>query len=46
VRVKVHRLRKRFGKMLRDEIATTVVDPTEVGEELRHLLSAVGRQAS
>ena len=43
VRVAVHRLRKRFGRLLRDEIAATVADPAEVGEELRHLLTAVGR---
>jgi RNA polymerase sigma factor (sigma-70 family) len=43
VRVAVHRLRKRFGRVLREEIAATVADPTEVGEELRHLLTAVGR---
>ena len=38
VRVAAHRLRKRFGRMLRDEIAATVADPADVGEELRHLL--------
>jgi RNA polymerase sigma factor (sigma-70 family) len=43
VRVAVHRLRKRFGRLLRDEIAATVADPTDVGDELRHLLSASGR---
>jgi len=42
VRVAVHRLRKRFGAVLRDEIAGTVADPADVGEELRHLLAAVG----
>lgn len=43
VRVAVHRLRKRFGGLLRDEIAATVADPADVGDELRHLLSASGR---
>ncbi len=43
VRVAVHRLRKRFGHLLRDEIAATVAEPIEVGEELRHLLTVVGR---
>lgn len=43
VRVAVHRLRKRFGRILRDEIAATVADPADVGEELRHLLASVGR---
>jgi RNA polymerase sigma-70 factor (ECF subfamily) len=44
VRAAVHRLRKRFGRILRDEVAATVLDdPAEVGEELRHLLTVVGR---
>jgi RNA polymerase sigma-70 factor (ECF subfamily) len=43
VRVALHRLRKRFGILLRSEIAATVADPAEVGEELRHLLTTVGR---
>jgi RNA polymerase sigma-70 factor (ECF subfamily) len=43
VRVALHRLRKRFGSLLRSEIAATVADPAEVGEELRHLLTTVGR---
>jgi RNA polymerase sigma-70 factor (ECF subfamily) len=42
-RVAVHRLRKRLGSLLREEIAATVADPAEVGEELRHLLTVVGR---
>ena len=43
VRVAVHRLRKRLGRVLREEIAATVADPADVGEELRHLLATVGR---
>ena len=35
----VHRLRKRYGQCLRAEIAETVVDPSQVDAELRHLLS-------
>lgn len=38
VRVAVHRLRGRFGELLRDEIAATVEDPGDVDAELRHLL--------
>ena len=34
----VHRLRKRYGQCLRAEIAETVVDPSHVDDELRHLL--------
>lgn len=37
----VHRLRRRFGDLLRDEIAATLADPADVESELRHLLSAV-----
>jgi RNA polymerase sigma factor (sigma-70 family) len=39
VKVTVHRLRQRFGELLRDEIAQTVNDPAEVDDELHHLLS-------
>ena len=41
VRVLVHRLRKRFGVLLRTEVAETVSDRAEVDEELRHLFSAI-----
>ena len=43
VKVAVHRLRKRFGKYLRLEIAETVVDPADVDDEVRHLLQVVRR---
>jgi RNA polymerase sigma-70 factor (ECF subfamily) len=43
VRVALHRMRKRLGTILREEIADTVADPADVGEELRHLLTTVGR---
>jgi RNA polymerase sigma-70 factor (ECF subfamily) len=42
VKVAVHRLRKRFGQLLRDEIDRTVADPEEREAELRHLLEVVG----
>jgi len=41
VRGAVHRLRKRFGKMLRAEVAETLADPSEADDEIRHLLSVV-----
>lgn len=41
VRGAVHRLRKRFGKMLRAEIADTVADPAEADDEIRHLLAVI-----
>jgi RNA polymerase sigma factor (sigma-70 family) len=43
VRVAVHRLRRDVGAALRRTIAETVGDPTEVDDELRYLLSVVGR---
>jgi RNA polymerase sigma factor (sigma-70 family) len=39
VKVSVHRLRQRYGELLRDEIAQTVNHPADVDDELRHLLS-------
>jgi DNA-directed RNA polymerase specialized sigma24 family protein len=41
VKAAVHRLRQRFGRLLREEIAQTVADPAEVDDELRHLLAVV-----
>lgn len=43
-RVAVHRLRRRFGQVLRDEVARTVTDPGEVEAELRWLLTTVRAQ--
>jgi RNA polymerase sigma-70 factor (ECF subfamily) len=43
VRVALHRSRKKLGQLLREEIAATVADPADVGEELRHLLTTVGQ---
>jgi RNA polymerase sigma-70 factor (ECF subfamily) len=41
VRVAVHRLRKRYRGLLRDEIAQTLEDPAQVAEELRSLQAAL-----
>ena len=41
VKVGVHRMRKRFGEILRDEIAQTVADPEQIDDELRNLLRAL-----
>jgi RNA polymerase sigma factor (sigma-70 family) len=41
VRVALHRLRRRFGELLRQEIAQTVAGPAEVDEEIRQLFSAL-----
>jgi RNA polymerase sigma factor (sigma-70 family) len=40
VKMAVHRLRKRYGQLLRDEVAQTVATASEVDEELRSLLAA------
>ena len=42
VRVAVHRLRKRYGELLRDEIAQTVTSDEQVDEEIRDLFDALG----
>jgi RNA polymerase sigma-70 factor (ECF subfamily) len=42
VKVAVHRLRKRFGELLRAEVAETVQDEKDVDDELRHLITAMG----
>ncbi len=43
VDVAVHRLRRRYGELLREEIANTVSQPGEVEEEIRHLKSVLAR---
>jgi RNA polymerase sigma-70 factor (ECF subfamily) len=40
VRVAVHRLRKRYRRLLRDEIAQTLADPAQVDEEMQALFGA------
>jgi RNA polymerase sigma-70 factor (ECF subfamily) len=39
IKVAVHRLRRRYGQHLREEVARTVSSQAEVDEELRHLIS-------
>ncbi|MGO9468039.1 MAG: RNA polymerase sigma factor [Isosphaeraceae bacterium] len=41
VRVAVHRLRRRYGMLLRQEIAATVDDPAQVDDEIRSLFAAL-----
>jgi RNA polymerase sigma factor (sigma-70 family) len=41
VRVAVHRLRRRYGLLLREEIAATVGDSTQVADEIRTLFTAL-----
>ena len=42
VKMAIHRLRRRYGELLRREVAQTVATPAEIDEELRHLLGALG----
>lgn len=42
-RVAVHRLRKRFRELFRDEIAQTVDSAEELEDEMRHLISALAQ---
>jgi len=41
VRVAVHRLRRRYRELLRDEIAQTLTDPALADEEMQALFSAL-----
>jgi RNA polymerase sigma-70 factor (ECF subfamily) len=43
VGVTIHRLRKRYAEVLRDEISHTVGAPEDIDDEVRHLIAAVGR---
>jgi RNA polymerase sigma factor (sigma-70 family) len=42
-RVAVHRFRQRYRELLRMTVADTVADPKDVDDELRHLISVLGR---
>jgi RNA polymerase sigma factor (sigma-70 family) len=41
VKVAVHRLRQRYRQLLREEVASTVANPKDVEEEMRHLFTAL-----
>jgi len=43
IKVAVHRLRHRYGIILREEIARTVSGPEEVDEELSHLIRVISQ---
>jgi RNA polymerase sigma-70 factor (ECF subfamily) len=42
VRIAVHRLRKRYRELLREEIAQTVTSDDQIDEEIRDLFTALG----
>jgi RNA polymerase sigma-70 factor (ECF subfamily) len=44
LKVAIHRLRKRYRELFRQEIADTVADPTEVESELRYLADVLSRK--
>lgn len=46
VKVAVHRLRRRYRELLKEEIAQTVADPAEIDDELCELFAAVGSPRS
>jgi RNA polymerase sigma-70 factor (ECF subfamily) len=41
IKVAVHRLRRRYGALLREEISETVADPRQVDDEIRELFRAL-----
>jgi RNA polymerase sigma-70 factor (ECF subfamily) len=42
VKSSIHRLRARYGEMVREEIADTVDNPEEITAEIRHLVAVLG----
>ena len=42
IKVTVHRLRRRFGELLRAQIASTVETPDQIDDEIRELFAALG----
>ncbi|MDH3190899.1 MAG: sigma-70 family RNA polymerase sigma factor [Acidimicrobiia bacterium] len=43
VKVTLHRMRRRFGELLRKEVARTVNEPGEVDREIRYLFEMLGQ---
>ena len=39
----VHRLKRRYGELLRQEVAHTVASPGQIDDELRYLIRVLGR---
>jgi RNA polymerase sigma-70 factor (ECF subfamily) len=46
LKVAIHRLRKRYRHLFREEIAQTVADPAEVESELRYLAGTLSGKSS
>ena len=43
MKVAVHRMRRRYREILKEEVAGTVAGPEETEDEIRYLLAAVSR---
>jgi RNA polymerase sigma-70 factor (ECF subfamily) len=43
VAMSIHRMRRRYGELLRQEVAATVDDPADVEDELRTLMAIISR---
>ena len=43
-KVAVHRLRRRYRQLLKEEIARTIIEPDVLEDELRELLAALGSE--
>jgi RNA polymerase sigma-70 factor (ECF subfamily) len=44
IKVAVHRLRKRYRELLREQISQTLADPTDVDDEIRDLFAALAEK--
>jgi DNA-directed RNA polymerase specialized sigma24 family protein len=41
IKVEVHRMKKRYGELLREEVGKTVADASEIDEEVRYLIDVL-----
>jgi RNA polymerase sigma-70 factor (ECF subfamily) len=46
LKVAIHRLRKRYRELLRQEIADTVADPADVDSDLQSLAAALSNKGA
>jgi len=43
LKAEVHRLKRRYGQLLREEVAHTVASPEQIDDELRYLIRVLGK---
>lgn len=43
LKAEMHRLKQRYGRLLREEVAHTIARPGEIDDELRYLVQVLGR---